>query len=41
MTETANQTLPVLPLRDIVVRRAGEIRLDPAYVYGLIRQEMW
>jgi soluble lytic murein transglycosylase len=22
-----------------VVRRAGEIRLDPAYVYGLIRQE--
>jgi soluble lytic murein transglycosylase len=28
-----------MPLRDIVVRRAGEIRLDPAYVYGLIRQE--
>ena len=28
-----------MPLRDIVVRRAGDIRLDPAYVYGLIRQE--
>ena len=28
-----------MPLRDIVVRRAGEIKLDPAYVYGLIRQE--
>jgi len=28
-----------LPLRDIVVRRAEQIRLDPAYVYGLIRQE--
>ena len=28
-----------MPLREIVVRRAGEIRLDPAYVYGLIRQE--
>ena len=28
-----------LPLREIVVRRANEIRLDPAYVYGLIRQE--
>jgi soluble lytic murein transglycosylase len=28
-----------LPLRDIVVRRAGEVKLDPAYVYGLIRQE--
>ena len=28
-----------MPLREIVVRRAHEIRLDPAFVYGLIRQE--
>ncbi|MFY7860374.1 MAG: transglycosylase SLT domain-containing protein [Limnohabitans sp.] len=28
-----------MPLREIVVRRAGEIKLDPAFVYGLIRQE--
>jgi soluble lytic murein transglycosylase len=28
-----------MPLRDIVVRRSGEIQLDPAFVYGLIRQE--
>jgi soluble lytic murein transglycosylase len=28
-----------MPLREIVVRRASDIRLDPAYVYGLIRQE--
>jgi soluble lytic murein transglycosylase len=28
-----------LPLREIVVRRSNDIRLDPAYVYGLIRQE--
>ena len=28
-----------MPLRETVVRRAGEIQLDPAYVYGLIRQE--
>lgn len=28
-----------MPLRDIVVRRSSEIKLDPAYVYGLIRQE--
>jgi soluble lytic murein transglycosylase len=28
-----------MPLRETVVRRANEIRLDPAYVYGLIRQE--
>jgi soluble lytic murein transglycosylase len=28
-----------MPLRDLVVRRAEQIRLDPAYVYGLIRQE--
>ncbi|TSE27990.1 Soluble lytic murein transglycosylase [Tepidimonas thermarum] len=27
------------PLRELVVRRAREIGLDPAYVYGLIRQE--
>jgi soluble lytic murein transglycosylase len=27
------------PLRDSVVRRAREINLDPAFVYGLIRQE--
>lgn len=27
------------PFRDAVVRRAREISLDPAYVYGLIRQE--
>jgi soluble lytic murein transglycosylase len=28
-----------MPLREIVVRRANDIQLDPAYVYGLIRQE--
>lgn len=28
-----------MPFRDAVVRRAREIALDPAYVYGLIRQE--
>ena len=28
-----------LPFREAVVRRASEIGLDPAYVYGLIRQE--
>jgi soluble lytic murein transglycosylase len=28
-----------MPFRDSVVRRAQEISLDPAYVYGLIRQE--
>lgn len=27
------------PFRDAVVKRAREIELDPAYVYGLIRQE--
>ncbi len=27
------------PFRDAVLRRAREINLDPAYVYGLIRQE--
>ncbi len=28
-----------MPFRESVVRRSGEISLDPAYVYGLIRQE--
>lgn len=28
-----------MPFRDAVVRRSSEIGLDPAYVYGLIRQE--
>ena len=28
-----------MPFRDDVVRRSAGIRLDPAYVYGLIRQE--
>jgi soluble lytic murein transglycosylase len=28
-----------MPFRDEVLRRAKEIDLDPAYVYGLIRQE--
>ena len=28
-----------MPFRDSVVRRSREIGLDPAYVYGLIRQE--
>jgi soluble lytic murein transglycosylase len=28
-----------MPFREAVVRRSGEISLDPAYVYGLIRQE--
>jgi soluble lytic murein transglycosylase len=28
-----------MPLRELVVPRAREIGLDPAYVYGLIRQE--
>lgn len=28
-----------MPFRDAVVQRAKEIDLDPAYVYGLIRQE--
>jgi soluble lytic murein transglycosylase len=27
------------PFRDAVVKRSQEINLDPAYVYGLIRQE--
>ena len=28
-----------LPMRETVLRRSGDIGLDPAYVYGLIRQE--
>jgi soluble lytic murein transglycosylase len=28
-----------MPFRDAVVKRSGEIGLDPAYVYGLMRQE--
>ncbi|MBK0394727.1 lytic transglycosylase domain-containing protein [Ramlibacter algicola] len=28
-----------MPFRDTVIRRAAEVSLDPAYVYGLIRQE--
>ena len=28
-----------MPFRESVVRRAREVNLDPAYVYGLIRQE--
>lgn len=28
-----------MPFREAVVRRAREVNLDPAYVYGLIRQE--
>ena len=34
----AEQRFP-MPFRDSVVRRSREINLDPAYVYGLIRQE--
>jgi soluble lytic murein transglycosylase len=34
----AEQRFP-MPFRDSVVRRTREIALDPAYVYGLIRQE--
>jgi soluble lytic murein transglycosylase len=34
----AEQRYPT-PYRESVVRRASEIGLDPAYVYGLIRQE--
>jgi soluble lytic murein transglycosylase len=28
-----------MPFRNSVVKRAGDINIDPAYVYGLIRQE--
>jgi soluble lytic murein transglycosylase len=34
----ADQRYP-MPFRDAVVKRSREINLDPAYVYGLIRQE--
>ena len=34
----AEQRFP-MPFRDAVVKRSKEINLDPAYVYGLIRQE--
>jgi soluble lytic murein transglycosylase len=34
----AEQRFP-MPFRDAVVKRSREINLDPAYVYGLIRQE--
>ena len=34
----AQQRFP-MPFRDSVVRRSSQIGLDPAYVYGLIRQE--
>ncbi len=34
----ADQRFP-MPFRESVVRRSREISLDPAYVYGLIRQE--
>jgi soluble lytic murein transglycosylase len=34
----AEQRFP-MPFREAVVRRSQEIGLDPAYVYGLIRQE--
>ncbi|MET0310841.1 MAG: transglycosylase SLT domain-containing protein [Burkholderiaceae bacterium] len=34
----SDQRFP-MPFRDSVVRRSREISLDPAYVYGLIRQE--
>lgn len=34
----AEQRFP-MPFRESVVRRSREIALDPAYVYGLIRQE--
>ena len=34
----ASQRYP-MPFRDQVLRRGREINLDPAYVYGLIRQE--
>jgi soluble lytic murein transglycosylase len=34
----ADQRFPT-PFREAVVKRSREIKLDPAYVYGLIRQE--
>jgi len=38
-TEVSFEQRFPMPLREIVVRRANGIGLDPAYVYGLIRQE--
>ncbi len=35
---SAEQRFP-MPFREAVVKRSQEIKLDPAYVYGLIRQE--
>ncbi len=35
---SAEQRFP-MPFREAVVKRSREINLDPAYVYGLIRQE--
>ncbi len=35
---SADQRFP-MPFRESVVKRSQEIKLDPAYVYGLIRQE--
>lgn len=35
---SAEQRFP-MPFRESVVKRSREINLDPAYVYGLIRQE--
>ena len=28
-----------MPLKDTVLRKSKDVQLDPAYVYGLIRQE--
>lgn len=38
-TEIDQQQRFPMPFREAVLRRAEEIGLDPAYVYGLIRQE--
>ena len=38
LTIDFDQRFP-MPLKDTVLRRTKEIQLDPAYVYGLIRQE--
>ena len=38
LTVDFDQRFP-MPLKDTVLRRTKEIQLDPAYVYGLIRQE--
>ncbi len=36
--QDVGQSFP-MPFRDAVIRRSRDIQLDPAYVYGLIRQE--